>query len=91
MNIIKDEIEGVAEKSPQSIMPNNFVKDYPICIFRTQDVISHEEYLAHMENALSIFQHIKRKFGYRINDNDRWRICPPPNKFVSILRKYLAR
>ena len=61
MNIIKDEIEGVAEKSPQSIMPNNFVKDYPICIFRTRDLMANQEQIFPVQNTQSIIERIKRK------------------------------
>ena len=91
MDSVKGVVQGIAKESSQAKVPDHLVKNDLVCIFRAQDAISHEEYLAIMEDSLSIFQRIKRKLGYRIDDFDRWRICPPPNKFIRILRKLSAR
>jgi|GEM_PF-3607154 len=61
MNIIKDEIEGVAEKSPQSKVPDHLVKNDLICIFRTRDLLANQKQILPVKNTLGIFQRIKRK------------------------------
>jgi len=42
-------------------MPNNFVKDYPICIFRTRDLLANQEQIFPVQNTQSIIERIKRK------------------------------
>ena len=91
MNQVKGVVQGIAKESPQAKVPDHLVKNDLVCILRARDILTDHIHLASEKDASGIFQRIKRKLGYRIDDNHRWRICPPPNKFVRIFRKFLAR
>ena len=91
MNQVKGVVQGVAKESSQAKVPDHLVKNDLVCILRTRDLLANQEQIFPVKETLSIIERIKRKL-FRSRNNYNFRpICAPPNKYVTILRKFLDR